>query len=99
MDLSDQWETDDDSVELVFPYTENEREEFYISSGGERITDQNMSFDEESAWEAGHNMYSDPTDEENYVAEEDNFELRVIANGRNQDKLSIDLEGWQCALN
>jgi hypothetical protein len=44
-------------------------------------------------------MYSDPTDEENYVAEDDDFELRVIANAKDADKLSIDLEGWQCAAN
>jgi hypothetical protein len=99
MDLSNQWETDDDSLEFVIPYTEGEREEFYIEADGERITDQNMETDAESAWEAGHNMYSDPTDEDNYVAEDDDYELRVIANAANSDKMSVYLEGWQCAAN
>jgi hypothetical protein len=94
MDLSDQWESDDDTIEFVIPYTEGEREEFYIESGGVRIPDQNMATDDESLWVSGHNMYSDPTDEENYVAEDDDFELRIIANAVDSDKMSIDLTAW-----
>lgn len=95
MDISNQWEADDDSIEFVIPYTEGEREEFYIEAGGTRIPDQNMETDDSSVWEAGHNMYTDPTDEETYVIEDDDFELRLIANAVNYaEKSSVQLTAW-----
>jgi hypothetical protein len=95
MDISNQWEASDDSIEFVIPYTEGERAEFYIAAGGVRIPDQNMATDAENLWEAGHNMYTDPTDEDTYVVEDDDFELRLIANAVNYDeKSSINLTAW-----
>lgn len=97
-DVSNQWEDTDLNIEFVNPFSDVREEFAFYDSSWARIT-QSIDDDPEVDWESGANSYMDPLAED-YVVEDDEFEVRFIINAANMDdKSTIIMEGWRCADN